>query len=228
MLYIPMFKSLYFQDFAGWVMEELGFLHDHVVVLMSTVLVLVLMVMVMVFFTKGLDIGLVQNHSLEFIWSVMPAVVLVMIAVPSLRVLYLMDEVEWPSMTVKVVGQQWFWRYEYTDFKDLEFDSYMLPETESDFRLLDVDNRVILPYKMAVRMLITSYDVIHSWALPSIGVKVDAVPGRLNSVCVHFARIGVFFGQCSEICGANHSFMPIVIEVVHLRNLYDWMGWHCE
>lgn len=149
----------------------------------------------------------------------LPAITLVFIALPSLRLLYLLDEVGSPGLTLKTVGHQWYWSYEYSDFRDLEFDSYMVPTTDlplNGFRLLDVDNRVVLPFTTQVRLLVRAADVIHSWTIPTLGVKVDGVPGRLNQTSFLMSRPGLFYGQCSEICGANHSFMPIVVESVTL------------
>lgn len=153
----------------------------------------------------------------------LPAVTIVFIGAPSLRLLYLLDEVNTPTITLKVVGHQWYWRYEYSDFVDLEFDSYMLPrgEVEGQFRLLDVDNRTVLPVGVQIRVLVTAADVLHSWTVPTAGVKADAVPGRLNQLSLILNRPGLFLGQCSEICGANHRFMPIVVERVNREGFLD-------
>lgn len=148
---------------------------------------------------------------------------LVFIAFPSLRLLYLLDEVSDPLLTLRVIGNQWYWGYEYTDFLNVEYDSYMINEGGGLFRLLDVDNRVVLPVDGAIRLLVSSYDVIHSWAVPGLGVKIDAVPGRLNQRSFFIERVGLIFGQCSEICGANHRFMPIVIEGVLGKRFVDWV-----
>lgn len=148
------------------------------------------------------------------------------IALPSLRLLYLLDEIRTPSLTLKTVGHQWYWSYEYSDFNSIEFDSYIIPQNElnnNNFRLLEVDNRIILPINLKIRILISAADVIHSWTIPSLGVKVDGTPGRLNQTNFLINRPGLFFGQCSEICGANHSFIPIVIERVNLNNFINWI-----
>ena len=151
---------------------------------------------------------------------------------PSLLLLYILDESIDSSLTIKVLGHQWYWRYEYTDFwsirsnVQIEFDSYIIPQNELEsniFRLLDVDNRTIVPYKIHIRILISSADVLHAWTVPSLGVKADAIPGRLNQVKFIRQRPGIFFGQCSEICGANHSFIPIVIEIVNINYFLNWI-----
>ena len=147
--------------------------------------------------------------------------ILFFLAVPSLRILYFMDDVD-PYLTLKIIGHQWYWSYELIDL-NLEFDSYIIGSVSlGEFRLLDVDHRVVLPVGKNVRGLVRAADVLHSWALPSFGVKADAVPGRLNQVAFNLMRSGVFYGQCSEICGANHRFMPIVIEGVSLSSFLSW------
>lgn len=131
-----------------------------------------------------------------------------------------MDEVSLPGVTVKVIGHQWYWRYEYADLKNLEFDAYIIQVRdlrENGFRSLEVDNRTVVPYYTQVRVLVTASDVIHSWAVPRLGVKVDAVPGRLNQLRFLSERVGVIYGQCSEICGANHRFIPIILEIVPVK-----------
>ena len=175
------------------------------------------------------------THStpLEVVWTIVPAIVLLFIAVPSFALLYSMDELIDPTITLKAVGHQWYWSYEFSDYATLEggeslnYDSYMIPEddlTGGNLRLLEVDNRVVLPVQTHIRVLITSADVLHSWAVPSFGVKVDACPGRLNQTSVFIKREGTYFGQCSEICGVNHGFMPIVVEAVSLNNYVTWIA----
>ena len=150
------------------------------------------------------------------------------IAVPSFALLYSMDEMIDPAITLKVVGHQWYWSYEYSDYnhtvedsEGINFDSYMIAEedlTTGGFRLLEVDHRVVLPVETHIRVLVTAADVLHSWAIPSFGIKVDACPGRLNQTSMFIKREGTFYGQCSEICGVNHGFMPIAIDAVSLED----------
>jgi len=174
------------------------------------------------------------THStlLEVVWTILPAIILMIIAVPSFALLYSLDEIINPSITLKVIGHQWYWSYEYSDYNSieggetLEFDSYMIADDDlklGSFRLLEVDNRIILPVQTHIRVLITAADVLHSWAIPSLGVKVDACPGRLNQLSLFLKREGVFYGQCSEICGINHGFMPIVIQSVNLEQYIEWL-----
>lgn len=140
--------------------------------------------------------------------------------------MYILDEISNPLITIKTIGHQWYWSYEYSDFKNIEFDSYIIPLKELhfyNFRLLDVDNRIVIPLNSQIRILITATDVIHSWTIPSLGVKIDATPGRLNQIRFNTNRSGLFFGQCSEICGANHRFIPIVIERISTNNFLKWI-----
>lgn len=167
---------------------------------------------------------ILEGHNIETIWTIIPALTLIFIAFPSLKLIYLIDEIRNPLVTIKTIGHQWYWTYEYTDFKNLEFDSYLINNNQLfNFRLLEVDNRTILPYLSHIRILTSSSDVIHSWTVPSTGVKVDASPGRLNQLRFNLNRTGIFFGQCSEICGANHRFIPISIERISPQNFIKWV-----
>nr|YP_009129943.1 cytochrome c oxidase subunit 2 [Ganoderma meredithae]AJT57339.1 cytochrome c oxidase subunit 2 [Ganoderma meredithae] len=173
------------------------------------------------------------NHGrvIELIWTITPAFILIAIAFPSFRLLYLLDEVISPTVTIKVVGHQWYWSYEYSDYinvsgESIEFDSYMIPDSDLElgqFRLLDVDNKVVVPTDTHIRLIVTGADVIHSFAVPSLGVKIDAVPGRLNQTSILAERTGTFYGQCSEICGVYHGFMPIAIEAVSIQDYLAWI-----
>ena len=204
-----------FQNSAAPLMEQLIFFHDHAMLILILITTLVGYFMGSLLFNKFVNRYLLDGQMIEIVWTVFPALILIVLALPSLRLLYLIDEVNEPSLTLKAVGHQWYWSYEYSDFTNIEFDSYMVPTNALDddsFRLLEVDNRVILPYLTQVRMLVRAADVIHSWTVPSLGIKADAIPGRLNQLNLMFNRPGVFYGQCSEICGANHSFMPIAVD----------------
>jgi cytochrome c oxidase subunit 2 len=171
------------------------------------------------------------THSslLEIIWTIIPALILLLIAIPSFSLLYSLDELIDPSLTIKIVGHQWYWSYELlncVEGETLNFDSYMLNIDDlsiGSFRLLEVDNRVELPTKMHIRLLVTAADVLHSWAVPSFGIKVDACPGRLSQASLFLKREGVYYGQCSEICGINHGFMPIVVRGVSARKYITWV-----
>nr|YP_011036588.1 cytochrome c oxidase subunit 2 [Corvomeyenia everetti]WRK21078.1 cytochrome c oxidase subunit 2 [Corvomeyenia everetti] len=221
--------QLGFQDAASPVMEEVIFLYDQVMFILTIIITAVLWLIVRALTTKHYHKYLYEGTLIEIIWTLIPAAILVFIAFPSLKLLYLMDEVIDPALTIKAIGHQWYWSYEYSDYGSdtIEFDSYMIPTSDlnnGDLRLLEVDNRIIVPIQTQVRVLVTAADVIHSFAVPSLSVKIDAVPGRLNQTSFFIKRPGVFYGQCSEICGANHSFMPIVIEAVSLDKYIHWVA----
>lgn len=208
-------------------MEQLTFFHDHTLLILVIITVLVGYLMASLFFNTFTNRYLLEGQTIEVIWTILPAIILVFIALPSLRLLYLLDEVREPSITLKAIGHQWYWSYEYSDFNQVEFDAYMVPSQdlpEGNFRLLEVDNRTVLPFNTQIRILITAADVLHSWTVPALGVKVDATPGRLNQTSFLTNRPGLFYGQCSEICGANHSFIPIVIERVPTPTFISWIS----
>nr|YP_009676395.1 cytochrome c oxidase subunit II [Chthamalus challengeri]QDE13327.1 cytochrome c oxidase subunit II [Chthamalus challengeri] len=220
-------SQLNFQDSASPLMEELIMFHDHTMLVLTLVTTLVGYIIMTMFTNKFIDRFLLEGHLIEIIWTVAPALLLIFIALPSLHLLYLLDEYDNPSLTIKSMGHQWYWSYEYSDFLDVEFDSYMIPSkdlNENQFRLIEVDNRMVVPSNTYIRILVSSTDVIHSWTVPSLSVKADAVPGRLNQLTFLINRPGLFFGQCSEICGANHSFMPIVVESISMNSFLNWIN----
>nr|QKE61475.1 cytochrome oxidase subunit II [Dipseliopoda sp. AJB-2020]QKE61479.1 cytochrome oxidase subunit II [Dipseliopoda sp. AJB-2020]QKE61489.1 cytochrome oxidase subunit II [Dipseliopoda sp. AJB-2020]QKE61490.1 cytochrome oxidase subunit II [Dipseliopoda sp. AJB-2020]QKE61492.1 cytochrome oxidase subunit II [Dipseliopoda sp. AJB-2020] len=215
------------QDSSSSLMEQLIMFHDHSLMIIIMITIFIMYIMLNLFFNKFNNRLLLHGQLIESIWTIIPSIILLFIAMPSLRLLYLLDEIINPSITLKAIGNQWYWKYEYSDFKNIEFDSYMIPQNSTnlhDFRLLDVDNRIILPMNSKIRLLVTSMDVIHSWTIPSLGMKIDGTPGRLNQINFSINRPGLFFGQCSEICGANHSFMPIVIESIMPNFFIKWIN----
>lgn len=223
---MPFWGQLIFQDAASPIISQLIAFHDHAILVLTLVLTIVAYASFALLINKFSCRYILEAQEIETIWTVLPAFTLLFLALPSLRLLYLMDEVSQPVVTVKTIGHQWYWRYEYTDFSNLEFDSYIVPTEElqeGQFRLLEVDHRTVLPIKTEVRILITAADVIHSWTIPRLGVKADAIPGRLNQIGFISRRPGVFYGQCSEICGANHSFMPIAVEFVDYNSFSFWV-----
>lgn len=220
-----------FQDPASPIMEQIINFHNFTMIYIVFIMTLVLWFIssIILKFSKAKRTishkYLIHGTLLEIIWTITPAIILILIAFPSFKLLYLMDEVIDPAITIKVVGHQWYWSYEYSDYatlegKTIQFDAYMIPESdlnEGDLRLLEVDNKLIVPVNTHIRVVTTAADVIHSWAVPSLGVKMDSIPGRLNQTSFLATREGTFYGQCSEICGANHAFMPIVVKVVSLN-----------
>lgn len=219
--------NLGFQNRASPLIEQLIFFHDHTLLILIIITVLVGYLIGILFFNNYTNRYLLHGQTIEIIWTILPAIVLLFIALPSLRLLYLLDEINEPLITLKTIGHQWYWSYEYSDFLNIEFDSFIIPTTDlpaDGFRLLDVDNRVVLPINSQIRILVSAADVIHSWTVPALGVKVDATPGRLNQTNFIINRPGLFFGQCSEICGANHRFIPIVIESIPVNYFIKWIS----
>jgi cytochrome c oxidase subunit 2 len=226
------------QDPATPAMEGMLFFHNYLVFFLILIGSFVFWMLYQVLVNYNEFVNPQSNkftHSslLEIVWTIVPALVLVLIAVPSFSLLYSTEELIDPSLTIKVIGHQWYWSYEYSDFAEsandesINFDSYMLASNDlplGTFRLLEVDNRVVLPTNTHIRVLVTAADVLHSWAVPSFGFKIDACPGRLSQGALFIKREGVFYGQCSEICGVNHGFMPIVVKAVDKANFIAWIS----
>nr|WMH03431.1 cytochrome c oxidase subunit II [Cacopsylla picta]WMH03444.1 cytochrome c oxidase subunit II [Cacopsylla picta]WMH03457.1 cytochrome c oxidase subunit II [Cacopsylla picta]WMH03470.1 cytochrome c oxidase subunit II [Cacopsylla picta] len=211
--------SLY--DNASPIMEQLILFHDYSMLIIVSILSIVSFFMIKMMMNKFISSKILENQMIELVWTLIPTVILSFIALPSLHLLYLMDELNNPLLTIKIIGHQWYWSYEYNDFNNIEFDSYMNPS--STFRLLEVDNSTPLPTNCQTRLITTSSDVLHSWTIPAMGIKMDATPGRLNQISLFANRSGKFFGQCSEICGANHSFMPIVVDIIPINYFIKWI-----
>lgn len=214
------------QDRASPIIEQLIFFHDHTLIIVTIILVSVLYFITSITINKNVNRYILEGQTIELIWTIAPAVILVFITTPSLRLLYLIDEIHNPTITIKTIGHQWYWSYEYSDFIKVEFDSYITPYEEDNkkiFRLLETDNHVTLPINSFIRIIVTAADVLHSWTIPRLGIKADATPGRLNQSRFIINRPGLLYGQCSEICGANHRFIPIVIERVSTKKFIEWI-----
>lgn len=225
-----------FQDPATPIMEGIINLHHDLMFFIYVVLIFVTWMLARTLwhfeYTQNTVPSLLTHGTLiEIIWTTTPALILLIIAIPSFSLLYAMDEIISPAVTIKTLGHQWYWSYEYSDYMNesnepLVFDSYMIPEDELELgqlRLLEVDNHVVVPINTHIRVIVSAADVLHSWAIPSLGIKCDAVPGRLNQTSMFVKREGLYYGQCSEICGINHGFMPIVVEAVALPNYVTWI-----
>nr|YP_003345024.1 cytochrome c oxidase subunit II [Pseudotrapelus sinaitus]BAI52991.1 cytochrome oxidase c subunit 2 [Pseudotrapelus sinaitus] len=210
-------------------MEEFLFFNDYSMSMIIMIGLAVMCALSTITTTKLYDISTVDADRLEFMWTLLPVVVLIFIATPSMRTLYLLEDSETPHITIKTMGHQWYWSYEYSDYNNTTFDSYMMKEQDLQSgspRLLEVDYRMAFPMKSAIRLLVSSSDVLHSWTIPALGVKADACPGRLNQLMFTAFRPGVFYGQCSEICGSYHSFMPIATESMPVKNFEKWISEH--
>uniref|UniRef100_UPI0030E46023 cytochrome c oxidase subunit II n=1 Tax=Laudakia tuberculata TaxID=118215 RepID=UPI0030E46023 len=208
-------------------MEEFLYFNDYALTMLLMIWLSVMATLLAITTTKLYDITPTDANHLEFMWTLLPVLVLMFIAMPSMRTLYLLEDQETPHITIKALGHQWYWSYQYSDYENVAFDSYMIKEQDLQNgapRLLEVDNRMTFPTKSTVRLLVSAEDVLHSWTLPTLGMKTDAIPGRLNQLIFTTMRPGVFYGQCSEICGTNHSFMPIAAESVQMKYFENWIS----
>jgi cytochrome c oxidase subunit 2 len=222
------------QDPATPIAEGMFFFHNYLMFFLIAIGIFVLwMLGCSIYFSKNKSIKFSHSNVLEIIWTIIPAIILLFIAIPSFTLLYSLDELANPVITLKIIGHQWYWSYEYSDYlinqndsSNINFDSYMVQTNDLElgsFRLLEVDHRVVLPIKTHIRLLVSSSDVLHSWAIPSFGIKIDACPGRLSQGSLFIKREGVYYGQCSEICGVNHGFMPIVIKAISSEIFLKWI-----
>ena len=224
--------QLGFQEPASEVMRSVLDLHNFVLIMMTaiTIFVLILLIYVAIRFRKKANPNPSKrshNALLETLWTAIPVLILIVMAVPSFKLVYEQDVIPEVDMTIKVIGHQWYWEYQYPEHDDLSFESYLVPDEdlkEGEPRLLTVDNRLVLPVNKNIHVLVTAGDVLHSFAMPSLGVKKDAVPGRLNETWMRIDRPGIYRGQCSEICGTGHGYMPIVIEAVSENEFYAWLN----
>jgi cytochrome c oxidase subunit 2 len=214
---MPYWIFLSFQDSSSPTMEQLNMFHDHSIILISLLTILTLYLVITPVFTKTFNKFTIESQELELFWTIAPAMILLFIAIPSIKVLYLMEETKSPMNTIKVVGHQWYWSYEVRGKDYLMFDRFI--ESSLTHRLLKNREVLLIEALSPARFLVSSEDVIHSWTVPSLGIKVDALPGRLNQLLVTPRVMGIYFGQCSEICGVNHSFMPISLMVVDRKFL---------
>ena len=221
------------QQAATPLMQSIDDLHDILLVICTliTLFVLGLLLYVMWRFRESRNptpTRTTHNTLVEVLWTVIPVVILVLIAIPSFKLLYYSDTIPKADMTVKAIGHQWYWSYEYPDHGNFTFDATILADDElkeGQPRLLEVDNRIVVPVDKVVRVQVTADDVLHAWAVPAFGVKIDGVPGRLNEVWFKAERTGVYYGQCSELCGINHGFMPIRVDVVTAQEFNAWISW---
>ena len=216
-----------FQDYGSY--QQLSIIDLH-----NTIIYYLIILFTIVFWLflssqdnqKDHKFNLLHNNTIELIWTILPTKILWFIGLPSLELLYIQDEIIDPEITIKVIGNQWYWSYEYTDYDNIkEFDSFKINEEDlelGELRQLTVDNNLKLPINTSIRLIITANDVLHSFAIPSLGLKMDAIPGRLNSTGLFINRLGNFYGQCSELCGTLHSSMPICIEALNLSDYLIW------
>lgn len=231
----PASWQMNFQTPATEIMEKIVDLHHDIMFFLLLIVLFVSWMLIQMISLYGKDnrstlrVAFAHHTLLEKVWTYIPTIILVLIAAPSFSLLYSIDALVEPKLSIKIIGHQWYWSYETTNMltaKEVNFDSYMVAEDElklGGLRLLEVDNRLILPVRTNIRLIITAVDVLHSWTVPAFGLKMDAVPGRLNQVSLYINRPGVYYGQCSELCGVNHSFMPIVVNAVSVEEYVSWI-----
>jgi cytochrome c oxidase subunit 2 len=213
-------------------MKEVVTLHNGILIVMTVITLFVLFLLFYVSFrfsAKRNPVPSTTTHNtiIEILWTAIPIVILVVMAIPSFKLLYKQEKSDSYDMTVKVIGHQWYWEYEYPDHGNFYFESYMIEEEDlqkGDLRLLTVDNPLVIPANKNIQILITAGDVLHSWAMPSMGIKTDAVPGRLNETWINVKEPGTYRGQCSEICGRGHGFMPVVVKVLPENEFMAWVN----
>lgn len=224
-----------FQEAVTPVMEQINHVHNLLLIIITCIAVLITLLLLYVIFrynhkANPVPAKFTHNLPLEIVWTAIPALIVLGIMVPSLKLLYFEERIPGtPEVTIKVTGKQWYWTYEYDggEANGISFDSYLVQDKDlkaGDLRLLEVDNRIVIPVNTNVRILVTAADVIHSWAVPAFGVKKDAIPGRLNETWLNVSRPGVYYGQCSELCGMQHGFMPIAVEVVSKDKYNEWIA----
>lgn len=219
---MPIWINLYTQDSLSPVIEHLKFFHDHSIVVVISLRFMFFVLMIFSVANKKFNHFYLESQLMEFFWTFAPSLMLIFLAIPSIKMLYLLEEQIKPLIAVKITGYQWFWGYEYFNSSQKSslnsFEANIL-KTNKTFKLLETSNNLVLPFGVPIRLLVTSKDVIHSWAIPSICTKIDAIPGRINQATIIINRPGILVGQCSEICGSGHRFIPIYIEAVSYKNL---------
>nr|QBZ38136.1 cytochrome c oxidase subunit II [Muirodelphax atratus] len=216
--------KFYLPDAYSPTMEQLVYFHDHTMSIITAITILICILLNSLILNKFINLNMNEHQMIETWWTIMPTIVLFFIAIPSLKILYSMEELINPTISIKSMGHQWYWSYEYSDKLHKEFESYMKYTKKNDFRLLEVDNKMKAPFLTQIRMIFSSSDVLHSWTIPCLGIKMDAVPGRINQSSLMIKKPGIFMGQCSEICGTNHSFMPIMLESIKLNKFIKWVS----
>ncbi len=232
MIGVPHDRQINMQAAGSPVMEKIHHFHDYLLVIISAITVFVLGLLLYVILRFNARANPVpskttHNLKLEIVWTIIPILILLAIVVPSMRLLYFADKAQNAEMTIKAIGKQWYWTYEYPDHGNFTFDAYMLKDDEAKKaghpRLLGTDNLVVLPTETTIRILVTAGDVLHAFAVPALGFKKDAVPGRINETWTRIDRPGMYYGQCSELCGTNHGFMPIAIKAVPKPEFEAWV-----
>jgi len=212
---MPIWSKISFQDRNSPLIEHLSFFYDHSIIILTIITLICIYLIISSVISKSYNRFFLEAQEVELFWTSIPALILIFIALPSLKTLYIIEENIKPSLSIKTIGFQWYWGYEYPNSFNLKFNRILTKK--NNVRLIETSNHLIIPIKTSIRILITSKDVIHSWTIPSLGVKVDATPGRINQIFIIINKPGIIAGQCSEICGAGHRFIPITLEAPSIK-----------
>lgn len=212
---MPIWSKISFQDRNSPLIEHLSFFYDHSIIILTIITLICIYLIISSVISKSYNRFFLEAQEVELFWTSIPALILIFIALPSLKTLYIIEENIKPSLSIKTIGFQWYWGYEYPNIFNLKFNRILTKK--NNVRLIETSNHLIIPIKTSIRILITSKDVIHSWTIPSLGVKVDATPGRINQIFIIINKPGIIAGQCSEICGAGHRFIPITLEAPSIK-----------
>lgn len=213
---MPLWNKISFQDRNSPLIEHLIFFHDHSIIILSAITVITFYLIASSISSKNFNRFFLEAQEIEVFWTSIPALILLFIAIPSLKTLYLIEENINPLISIKGIGFQWNWAYEYSNLKEINFSSLIIKSNSK--RLIDTSNHLVIPIQTPTRIIITSKDVLHSWTIPSLGIKADATPGRINQIIIIINRPSTLIGQCSEICGAGHRFIPISLEATSVKN----------
>lgn len=217
---MPIWIKIYLQNRYSPIIEHLKFFHDHSIIIIISLSIIFFVLILFSVSRKNFNHNYLESQLIEFFWTFSPSLLLIFLAIPSIKILYLLEETHTPKITIKITGYQWFWGYEY--FNNIEnkktFDANLL-KFNNTLKYLQTSNNIVIPYNLPIRLLVTSKDVIHSWSIPAIRAKIDAMPGRINQIIIISNRPGIIVGQCSEICGAGHRFIPIFLESVNFKKI---------
>nr|YP_010624553.1 cytochrome c oxidase subunit II [Matsucoccus matsumurae]WBG67624.1 cytochrome c oxidase subunit II [Matsucoccus matsumurae]WRQ20334.1 cytochrome c oxidase subunit II [Matsucoccus matsumurae] len=211
-----------YQNFNSFSMEKINMMYEFFMIIMIMISLFIMYMMIILLINNFINKMIMENQYIEIIWTLLPLMLILIMLIPSIKLLYNNNENKNSNLMIKILGNQWFWNYEYLNF-NIKFNSYMMMNKKFHFNNLETNNHLILPFNYQIQMISSSLDVIHSWTIPSMNIKMDTIPNQLNSNYMIMMKPNMMFGQCSEICGMNHSFMPIQIESINIKNFNNWM-----
>lgn len=213
---------LNFQNFNSINIFLLNKFNNYIILIIFIIIIFIIYINIYIYLNKFINKILIENNIIEIIWTIIPIIIILFIALPSIKTLYINNELKNNIISIKIISNQWFWYYEYLNFNN-KFNSYIIINNNFNFYIIETDNRIIIPFNFPIQLIITSIDVIHSWTIPSLNIKIDSIPNQLNNQLIKIIKPNLIFGQCSEICGINHRFIPIKIESINLNNFIKWL-----